>query len=299
MKKIISYILHPSKILLYAMNKNYLFFLPDKIYLKIKFRLKMGKKLDLNNPQTFNEKIQWLKLYDRKDNYTMMADKYKVREYIKEKIGEEYLIPLLGVYDKFEDIDFSALPNKFVIKPNHTSGDIYIYTDTKKLDKIKLKKMINKWLKRDYYKIHREWPYKNIERKIVIEQFMEDNKEKDLKDYKFYCFNGVPKYIVVISDRFTDFHETYFDDKWNLLDLTEGGKPIDKKQKKPKNYDKMIEFSKILSKDIPCLRVDWYEVNGKLYFGELTFYSNSGYEKFDPESYNLKMGKLIDLRKRK
>ncbi len=167
------------------------------------------------------------------------------------------------------------------------------------LDKAKLKKMINKWLKRDYYKIHREWPYKNIERKIVIEQFMEDNKEKDLKDYKFYCFNGIPKYIVVISDRFTDFHETYFDDKWNLLDLTEGGKPIDKKQKKPKNYDKMIEFSKILSKDIPFLRVDWYEVNGKLYFGELTFYSNSGYEKFDPESYNLKMGKLIDLRKRK
>ena len=172
MNKIISYIVEPKKIILYLMNKNYLSFIPDETFLKMKYKLMMGTKLDLENPKTFNEKLQWLKLHDRNPEYTKMVDKYEAKEYVANIIGKEYIIPTLGVWDKFDDIDFDALPNEFVLKPTHTSGNVFICKDKSKIDYKKLKKQVNKWLKRDYYRIHREWPYKNVKPRIIAEKYM-------------------------------------------------------------------------------------------------------------------------------
>jgi len=295
-KKIIKYITHPKEILMYMMNKNFFFFLPDKLYLKWKFKLMMGYKLNLDTPQTFNEKLQWLKLYDRNPDYTKMVDKYEVRKYIKEKIGEEYLIPLIGVYDKFDDIDFDKLPNQFVIKCTHDSGGLVICKDKNNLHVKAAKKKINKFMKRNYYKVHREWPYKNVKPRIIIEKYMEDTKAKELVDYKFMCFDGEPKLSFTCSERYNNgLKVTFFDLDWNKLPFERHYPSSNKKIIKPINYDLMLKFSKILSDDIPFVRVDWYEINGKLYFGELTFYPGSGYEEFTPSKYDKIIGDFIKL----
>ena len=296
MKKIIKYITHPKEILVYMMNKNFFFFLPDKLYLKFKFKLMMGYKLNLNAPKTFNEKLQWLKLYDRNPDYTKMVDKYEVREYIKEKIGEEYLIPLIGVYDKFDDINFDKLPNQFVIKCTHDSGGLVICRDKNTLDIKDAKKKIDKFMKRNYYKVHREWPYKNVKPRIIIEKYMEDTKAKELVDYKFMCFNGKPKLSFTCSERYNSgLKVTFFDFNWNKLPFERHYPSSNKKIAKPINYDLMLNFSKTLSNNIPFVRVDWYEINGKLYFGELTFYPGSGYEEFTPSKYDKIIGDFIKL----
>lgn len=301
MKKIIKYIRHPKKILIYLMNKNFLFFMPDKLYLKWKFKLTMGYKLDLDNPKTFNEKMQWLKLNDRNTEYTKMVDKYSAKEYVGSIIGKEYIIETIGIYDKFDDINFSDLPDKFVIKPTHTSGDIYICNDKSKIDYLELKKRVNKWLKRNYYKIHREWPYKNIEPKIIIEKYMDDTKYHELVDYKIMCFNGDPEIIFTCTERFSNegLKVTFFDLNWEKLPFERHYPSSSRNIKKPNNFDKMLELSKKLSKDIPFVRVDWYEINGKLYFGELTFYPGSGYEEFTPEEWDTIIGQKIKLPRRK
>lgn len=201
MKKLIKLIKNPSLLILYLMNKGVLNWLNDETFLKIKYRLIMGKKLNLENPKTFNEKLQWLKLYDRKDIYTTMVDKYEAKKYVADIIGEEYIIPTLGIYNSFEEIDFSKLPNQFVIKPTHTSGDIYICKDKNKIDYKKLKKEVKRWLKRKYYYLHREWPYKNIKPRIIIEKLMIDKYSEDIKDYKFMCFNEKVKCSFVCSGR--------------------------------------------------------------------------------------------------
>lgn len=293
MKKIMQYIIHPSKIILYGMNKGYFRWIPDKTYLKWKYMLNMKKKLDLENPKSFNEKLQWLKLYDRKNEYTKMVDKYLVRDYVKEKIGEEYLIPLLGVYDRFEDIDFSSLPNQFVMKPNHTSGDIYICKDKKEIDYKSLKKITQKWLKRKYFYLHREWPYKNVEPKIIIEKYMGDN----IKDYKFMCFHGEVKCLFVCSERNTSngLHVTFYDAEWKKMPFERHYPSSKEKIEKPKNYSKMLAFAELFSKDIPFVRVDFYEIDNKIYFGELTFYPGSGYEEFTPEKYDDVLGDWMKL----
>ena len=272
--------------------------MPDKEYLEKKFYVTMGYPLDLNNPQTFNEKLQWLKLYDRKPEYTMMVDKYKVREYIKEKLGEEYLIPLLGVWDKAEDIDFDKLPNQFVLKCNHNSGlGMYICKDKSKLTQKEIKvirKNLTKGLQQDYYLTGREWPYKNVPRKIIAEKYMEDETGQ-LRDYKFYCFNGEPKIIMINSDR--EIGKTkadYFDMDFNWLDLKWGYEHADVKPLKPINFEKMKELAVVLSKNIPELRVDFYEVNNKIYFGELTFFDGSGFDKIEPKEWDKKIGNWID-----
>lgn len=293
MKKILHYLIHPKKIILYIMNKGGFKWIPDKIYLKWKYKLNMNKKLDLENPKTFNEKLQWLKLYDRKNEYTKMVDKHLVRNYVEEKIGNEYLIPLLGVYESFKDIDFDSLPNQFVIKPNHTSGDVYICKDKNKINYSKLEKMIQKWLKRKYYYYHREWPYKNVKPKIVIEKYMGDN----INDYKFMCFNGEVKCSFVCSDRNSNngLHVTFFDKDFKKMPF-ERHYPSSKEDiKKPFNYEKMIELAEIFSKEIPFVRVDFYEIDNKIYFGELTFYPGSGYEEFTPEEYDKILGDWIPI----
>lgn len=257
--------------------------MPDEEYLKKCFKACMGEDLHLDNPKTFNEKLQWLKLYDRKPEYTMMVDKYKVREYIKEKLGEEYLIPLLGVWDKAEDIDFDKLPNQFVLKCNHNSGlGMYICKDKSKLTQKEIKvirKNLTKGLQQDYYLTGREWPYKNVPRKIIAEKYMEDETGQ-LRDYKFYCFNGEPKIIMINSDR--EIGKTkadYFDMDFNWIDLKWGYEHALVKPSKPINFEKMKELAVVLSKNIPELRVDFYEVNNKIYFGELTFFDGSGFDK--------------------
>lgn len=296
MNKIIEYIKNPKLIVIYLINKS--FFLPDKVYLKWKFRLIMGYKLNLRNPQTFNEKLQWLKLYDRNPEYTKMVDKYEVRKYIKEKIGEEYLIPILGVYERFDDIDFDNLPNKFVIKCNHDSGGLVICKDKSKLDIESARRKINSSLKRNYYYSGREWPYKNVKPKILIEKYMEDKVNKELIDYKIMCFNGKPKFSFTCTERYKGgLKVTFFDLNWEKMTFTRHYPSSDIKINKPINYDKMLDFSKKLSENIPFVRVDWYEINGKLYFGELTFYPGCGFEEFEPKEWDLKIGKYIDLSK--
>src|SRR5690554_2515997 len=215
-KKVVKGIKYPKLILLYILNFKLFKFIPDKFYLKIKYRLKMGKKLDLNNPKTFNEKLQWLKLYDRKPEYTQMVDKYEVRKYIKDVIGEEYLIPLLGIYDSFEDIDFDKLPNEFVLKPNHTSGNVFICKDKSKIDYKKLKKGVSRWLKREYYWVHREWTYKNIKPRVICEKYLQEN----ITDYKFMCFNGEPKLIQIHRNRGSKNKTLdFYDINWNKTEI--------------------------------------------------------------------------------
>ena len=298
MNKITKYIKKPKLIIIYLINKS--FFLPDKLYLRWKFKLIMGYKLNLKNPKTFNEKLQWLKLYDRNPEYIKMVDKYEVREYIKEKIGEEYLIPLIGVYDKFDDIDFNKLPNQFVIKCNHDSGGLVICKDKNKLNISMARKKINKSLKRNYYYSGREWPYKNVKPKILIEKYMEDKAARELIDYKFMCFDGKPQLSFTCSERYDDgLKVTFFDFNWNKLPFERYYPSSDKKIVKPINYDLMLKFSKILSDNIPFVRVDWYEINGKLYFGELTFYPGSGFEEFNPSEWDEKIGDMLILPKRR
>lgn len=269
----------------------------DEEYLSRKYQLYFGQKLDLQNPQTFNEKLQWLKLYNRKPEYTVMVDKYKVREYIAQELGEEYLIPLLGVWDNPDEIDFDALPNQFVLKCNHNSGlGMCICKDKSELDISKVKVELRKGLKQDYYLTGREWPYKDVPRKIIAEKYMED-VSGDLKDYKFYCFNGEMKFVMINSDRNTSrpTRADYFDRDFNWLDFTWGYSHAEVHPKKLEQFEKMVAIVEKLAKGLPHIRVDLYDCNGKIYFGELTFFDGSGFDKIEPLEWDYKIGKLLKL----
>lgn len=269
----------------------------DEEYLSRKYQLYFGQKMDLQNPQTFNEKLQWLKLYNRKPEYTVMVDKYKVREYIAQELGEEYLIPLLGVWDNPDEIDFDALPNQFVLKCNHNSGlGMCICKDKSELDISKVKVELRKGLKQDYYLTGREWPYKDVPRKIIAEKYMED-VSGDLKDYKFYCFNGEMKFVMINSDRNTSrpTRADYFDRDFNWLDFTWGYSHAEVHPKKPEQFEKMVAIVEKLAKGLPHIRVDLYDCNGKIYFGELTFFDGSGFDKIEPLEWDYKIGKLLKL----
>ena len=296
-KKCMNYIKNPKMIIIY-LNNNGIHLLNDKAYLKLLYKNIFNKNLDLDNPKTFDEKLQWLKLYNRKPEYTMTSDKYEVKKYISEKIGKEQVIPTIGIYNKFEEIDFSKLPNKFVIKCTHDSGGNVICRDKDNFDIESARNKINKSLKRNYYYIAREWPYKNIKPRILIEEYMEDKDNKfELNDYKIYCFNGEPGFTLVCTGRFTKdaTTETFFDKNWKVLPFTEGNHLRDTTTKEQKNFKKMLEFSRKLAKGIPHVRIDWYEVNNKLYFGEITFFTEGGFEKFQPDEWNYKFGDMIDL----
>lgn len=275
--------------------KGFFNFLPDKVFLKMRYRLEMGKKLNLKNPQTFNEKLQWLKLYDRNPEYTKMVDKYEVRKYIAEKIGEEYLIPLLGVWDKFDDIDFDSLPNQFVLKCTHDSGGLVICKDKSQLDINAAKKKINKCLKRNFYYLTREWPYKNVKPRIIAEKFMVDESGTELKDYKLFCFDGEPKVLYVATDRPYNTKFDFFDMEFNHLPFTNAHPNSDKEIKRPLGLTEMAELAGKLSKGIKQVRIDFYDINGKVYFGEMTFYHMSGFYSFEPEKWDYKFGKMIKL----
>lgn len=273
---------NPYKIFNFLAAKGLFNWLPDKPYLKLRFRASMGKKLNLKNPQTFNEKLQWLKLNDRKPEYTMMVDKYESKKYVANIIGEEYIIPTLGVWDKFDDIDFDKLPDKFVLKCTHDSGGLVICKDKSNFDKRAAKLKIEKSLKHDYFKWGREWPYKNIKPRIIAEQYMEDSALHELRDYKFFCFNGVADCVMVCVGRSTGNTKFYFYNKeWKLCRYNVLGKSIigNGDVKRPNNISDMFAIVEQLSQKIPFSRIDLYNVNQKIYFGEITFFPDSG---FDP-----------------
>lgn len=272
--------------------------LPDELYLKIMYWASLGKKLDLKDPKAFNEKLQWLKLYNRDPEYTKMVDKFEAKKYVADIIGEEYIIPTLGVWDNADDVDFAALPDKFVIKCTHNSGKgMYICKDKSQMDETAVREGLRAGLRQNYYKRGREWPYKNVKPRIIAEQYMEDEKTAELRDYKFMCFDGEVKSLFVCSDRFSkdSLHVTFFDRDWNHLPF-ERQYPLKKDGiDKPQNLDLMIKLAEKLSADIPFLRVDLYEINGKIYFGELTFFPGGGNEAFTPEEWDYKFGSYIKL----
>nr|MBQ5604518.1 glycosyl transferase [Bacteroidales bacterium] len=295
--RLIRAIKHPSKIALHIIEKNSRLF-SDETYLKLRWYFLMGYRLPINNPQTFNEKLQWLKLYDRKDIYTTMVDKYEVKEYVSKIIGNEYIIPTIGVWDTVDEIDFDALPNQFVLKCTHDSGGLVICEDKGKLDIKKAKAKLRECLKFEYFWYGREWPYKNVKPRIIAEQYMVDESGYELKDYKFFCFNGCVKALFVATDRGKINEETkfdFFDENFNHLPFTNGHPNSTKCVMKPQSFDKMKELAALLSKNIPHLRVDFYDINGKVYFGELTFSHWSGMVPFEPEEWDYTFGSWIHL----
>lgn len=272
--------------------------MPDRIYLERKFYARLGYPLNLENPETYNEKLQWLKLYDHRNEYTMMVDKYEVKSYVADVIGNEYVIPTLGVWDKPEDIDFDALPEQFVLKVTHDSGGLVICKDKSRLDIDSVIRRLKDSLKRNYYLVHREWPYKNVQRRIICETYMEDNETSELRDYKFFCFDGIPKALFIAQDRQKELEETkfdFFDMEFNHLPFTNGHPNADSLPSKPLNFELMKELAMKLSKGIPHVRVDFYEVNGQVYFGELTFSHWSGFVSFDPFEWDTTFGSWIKL----
>jgi len=272
--------------------------LPDKLFLKMKFRYHTGKKLNLKNPKTFNEKLQWLKLHDRRPEYVTYVDKYAVRDYIKDTIGEEYLIPLIGVYNSVDDINWSQLPNQFVLKCTHGSSSNIICTDKRKLNIKDAKSKLKKWMNKNWFWYGREWPYKNVKPRIICEKYMVDESGKELKDYKFMCFNGEVKCIFVCTNRNfpTGMNIDIYDINWNLMPFGRPDHPgTGVKIPRPRNFDKMVKYAEKLARNIPFIRIDYYEVNGHLYFGELTFYPASGFAKFVPESYDYLLGSWLKL----
>ena len=296
-KRLIRFLTNPDYRFESLGTRGHLKNMSDDVYLSRMFKAKVGYPLDLTAPKTFNEKLQWLKLHDRKPIYTTMVDKYAVKDYVASIIGEEYIIPTLGVWDRFEDIDFDALPDQFVLKCTHDSGGLVICKDKSKLDMKKARKKINKSLHRNYYYMFREWPYKDVKPHIIAEKYMEDHSTAELRDYKFFCFGGVAKCYKVDFDRFIAHKANYFTPDGELMKLGEKDYPpdFDKKIPIPENLDKMKEFAEKLSATLPFLRADFYDVDGKVYFGELTFYPASGFGRFIFDGNDELLGSWIKL----
>ena len=286
----------------YTLDKHkFYYFVPDKIYLKKKFKIIFNRDLDLKDPKTYNEKIQWLKLYNRNPFYTTLVDKHEVKKYISDVLGDEYVIPTLGIWDRFDDIDFDSLPERFALKCTHDSGSYVICKSKKDLDISAAKKKIERSMKNNWYKVTREWPYKNVKKRIIAEQYLEDTKTAELRDYKFFCFDGEVKCLSIASNRQGDKELTFdfFDENFNWLDFRRGHPNAEVPPSKPVNFEKMKEIASKLSKGMPHVRVDLYEVDEKIYFGELTFYTYSGYHPFDPDIWDNTFGDWIKLPERK
>lgn len=272
--------------------------LSDEDFLKRKFRENTGRELDLEHPQTFNEKLQWLKLHDHNPLYITMADKYAVKAYVAEKIGAEYVIPLLGgPWQSADEIDFDALPEQFVLKCNHDCGSVVVCTDKSTLDRAAVRKKLNEALKKNYFWVGREWPYKNIKPCIFAEKYMVDDSGDELKDYKFFCFNGEPRCMFIATERMKQGETKFdfFDMDFHHLPFTNGHPNADICPSKPETFEKMKELARQLSKGITHVRVDFYTRGSEVYFGELTFYHWGGAMPFDPPEWDRKMGDWIDL----
>lgn len=282
--------------------KNYLFkFLPDSWYLHYVYWRKMGMWLHLKNPHTFNEKLQWLKLHDHNPLYTTLVDKYAVKKWVADKIGEQYIVPTLGVWDKFEDIDFDQLPNQFVLKTTHDSKGVVICLDKQTFDKQAAGKKLTRALHTNFYSQSREWPYKNVPPRIIAEKYMSDNNmQQGLSDFKFMCFDGKVKCSFTCTERFAPggLKVTFYDTDWKIMPFERHYPRSQVPLAKPLNYDEMVQLAEKLSKDIPFVRVDFYSVQGKTYFGELTFYPGAGLEEFTPAEWDKMLGDWLSLPKK-
>lgn len=288
-----------------AIIQNFFGWLPDKTYLQLLYRFKMSHKLDLNHPKTFTEKIQWLKLYNRRPEYTLMVDKFAVKKYVTDIIGEKYVIPTLGVWDKLEDIDWDALPNEFVLKTTHGggSGGVVICKDKKTFDRNKAILTLRDSMNSDIYRNLREWPYKDVKKRVLAEKYMVpkdmvNNPIYELSDYKFFCFNGEPKYCQVIRDRHNKESIDFYDMNWRHQEFvglnpaaSNGINPVPQ----PLLLDDMICICHKLSKNMKFVRIDMYVIDNRIYFGEITFYPASGMGLFNPDKWNEELGNLISL----
>lgn len=295
-KRGVHYLLNDSTTFFIILLDHCSFLFPDRLYLRLQFRLNMGYWPNLEQPRTFSEKLQWLKLHNRKPVFTTMADKIAVKQFVAKRIGSEYIIPTIAIYDSAEDVDFNKLPPKFVLKCNHNSGlGMFICQDKSKLNTTCIRRELSKGLQQNYFLHAREWPYKHIPRKILAEEYI-DGGSKGLNDYKIHCFNGVPMLIEVDFNRFIDHHRNLYDTDWHLLDM-EMNYPSDRTYviERPKHIDIMLKIAAKLSIGIPYLRVDLYNVDGKIYFGELTFYHQAGFVHFKPKSFDAELGAKIIL----
>ncbi len=270
---------------------------PDEEFLRRMYRIQMGREPDLETPKTYTEKLQWLKLHDHRPEYTQMVDKYAVKEYVARKIGPEYVIPLLGVWDRAEDIDFDALPDRFVLKTTHDSGGIVVCTDKSTLDIPKARQRLKHFLSRNYYDHNREWPYKHVPPRIIAEAYMEDRETGELRDYKFFTFGGVPRVLYIAQGRgrgeptVADFYDMEF----NHLPFTIDHDMAPVPPQRPRCFEQMQHLAARLSEGTPQLRVDFYEVNGRVYFGEMTFFHCSGMAPFHPDSWDRTFGDWVQL----
>ena len=280
---------------------NFLKFLPDKLYLSLRYRCKMGQWINWDNPKTFSEKLQWLKVYNRKHEHTMMVDKYSVKKYVADLIGEEHVIPTLGVWDTTEDIQWDLLPDQFVLKCTHDSGSVVICRDKNTFNKRAAKAKLESAMNHNFFWIGREYPYKNVKPRIICEQLMKDDKSEDLVDYKFFCFNGLPKVLFYASERFTSKDKVakfdFYDMDLNHLPIKSYGHENSAipPSVSPENFSKMKDLCRILSNGYPHVRVDLYVINDKIYFGELTFHHDGGFVQLEPEEWNNTFGDWIEL----
>ena len=281
--------------ILFVLSTRLFNWIPDDKYLKIKYRIKTKDKLNLENPGNYNEKIQWIKMNFRKDEHINMVDKYEARKFIEEKLGSKYLIPLIGIWDKTSDIDFAKLPDSFVLKCTHDSGSFIICRDKSKLNIAKTKRKLNRNLKRNYYYKSREWLYKDIKPRIICEQLLKNEDGSEIKDYKAFGFNGVVKFIGVRYSHEGQMTAQMFDTDWNSLDRPDMLLPGDTRIDKPQTLDEIINITRILSAEMPMLRVDLYTIRDRVYFGEMTFYHGSGFDTIHLEDLEAKMGDWIEL----
>jgi len=274
---------------------------PERLYLRMVFRLRTGYKLNLRNPKTFNEKLQWLKVNYRDPKYVQLVDKYEVKDYVSRVCGGGHVVPTLGVWDSVNAINWNCLPDRFVMKVTHDSGGVIVCKDKNKLDISKARKTLEEDLKRNYWKYSREWPYKYVKRRIICEEYIEpDENNPDLMDYKFFCFDGVPRLLYVASNRSSGIANfDFFDLDFNRLKIKNGHPNSTGDFEKPVNFEKMIEVAADLSKGMPHVRVDLYNVKGRIYFGEMTFFHMSGMVPFAPHEWDLKIGEWLTLPEKK
>ena len=299
MNKYIKLILDPRYRFSVFSSRGFYKKLSDEQFLRKKYKVKMRKEINLENPETFTEKLQWLKLYDRKPIYTQMVDKHGAKQYVADRIGEEHIIPTLGVWKSFDDIDFDSLPNQFVLKCTHDSGGLVICRDKSKLDKNAARAKINRSMKRNYYYLSREWPYKNVEPQIIAEKFMSDEiNGSSLMDYKFYCFNGEPKFLYISSglEDHSTAHISFVTLDWEFAPFhRKDFAPFDVLPEKPTKFDDMLAYCRELSSGHSFLRVDLYQINGEVYFSELTFSPCGGFMPLKETEYDKILGDMLTL----
>ena len=298
MSKIRTFIENPQYFITSPASKGWLNWVPDSLYLKVLYRVIMGRKLNLRHPKEYNEKLQWLKLNDRKPEYSTMVDKYEVRGYIEDLLGDKYLIPCLGIYDSVDEIDIDALPERFVLKCTHDSGSVEICKDKSSFDIEGARHRLSQAMKRNYYATYREWPYKYVKPRVIAEGYLEGD-EGDLKDYKVMCFNGEAKIIEVHENRFVEgkvHTQTFYDREWEIVPLTQVETvTVDKPSERPRQLEEILRLSELIAKDMYHPRIDWYIEGDKIYFGEITFFDGSGFESFSTPEMERMLGDMINL----